>query len=538
MAFAPGAALLLAAAAQPASIDPLPASPLIIDRARSDRAPPALPSTPPPPAQGDGIARVEAGGAAVPIQGIRFEGAEVPVPVADAARAFMGQPATAATLGRLAKAMSDAYTRTPVALYTVVIPAQDMTSGAVRVQVAEGFIEDIRYPNGASPLIRAYGAKLKAEAPLTRRALERYLSLMRDIPGAKLDVQLLRGTQPGGVILSLAPTRERSDFAFGFDNRGIDALGEGQFRADAHAYGLLRDGDRTDLNLMTATNFKRYRYAALAHSTPIGADGVTASLSAGYLETRPRRSTVTGEARTMALSVNYPVIRGYRRNLTMGLALDGLNSDAALLGVVISSDRTRALRLATGYSQVAATSVVTAGATVSQGLDILGARGFEGFTDTVFTKVNARATWDRQIGKRLIMRLRASGQYSDDRLAAAERFAVGGSEFGRAFDAAILSGDRGIAGLFELAVRPALPKPMEGSEVYGFVDHARIGIRPRLFFQGAGYDLASAGAGVRIAFTTKAWLELEGARNIDSPYPGYRGDWRFNLGWRLVLGRK
>ena len=478
MAFASGAALFLAAM-QPLPVDMLPTSPLIIDRGRPDRAPQVLPPIPAPRPEGDGIARVETQGAAVPIQGISFDGAEVPVVVADAARAFIGQPATAQTLGRLARAMSDAYGRTPVALYTVVVPAQDLSSGTVRIQVAEGFIEDIRYPDSASPLLRAYGARLMAEAPLTRRVLERYLSLMRDIPGAKLDVQLLRGSKADGVILALTPTRERSDFSFGFDNRGIDALGEGQFHANAHGYSLLRDGDRTDMNLMSATNFRRYRYASLAHSTPIGTDGMNASLSAGYLETRPRRSQVTGEARTLALSVNYPVIRGYRRNLSVGLGLDGLNSDAALLGVLVSSDRTRALRLSGGYSNVSQRSVVTASAAISRGLDILGARGFEGFTDTVFAKVNARATWDQQVGKRLILRLRASGQYSDDRLAAAERFAIGGSEFGGAFDAAILSGDPGIGGHAEIAFRPTLPKRFEGTEVYGFADHARVGIAAR-----------------------------------------------------------
>ena len=537
MALLSGTALLLAAV-QPMPLDMAPTSPLIIDRGRADRAPPALPASPAPAPRQEGLARVEATGAAVPVQGIRFEGAEVPAEVGDAARPFIGQPATTRTLERLARAMSDAYARTPVALYTVVIPAQNLASGVVRVQVAEGYIEDIRYPDGASPLVRAYGARLMAEAPLTRRALERYLSLMRDIPGAKLGVDLLRGSKPGGVILSLKPTRERTDFGFGFDNRGMDALGDGQFRADARAYSLLRDGDRTDLNLMAASNLRHYRYAGLSHATPIGSDGITASLSAGYLETRPRRSTITGEARTLGLSLSYPVIRANRENLSVGLALDGLNSDSALLGVTVSSDRTRALRLSAGYSNVATKGVVSASATVSRGLDMLGARGFAGYTDTVFTKVNARANWDRQVAKRLILRLRAAAQYSDDRLAAAERFAIGGNDFGRAFDAAILSGDRGISGLAEIALRPAMPKALEGSELYVFADHARLHINPRLIYAGASYTLASAGGGVRLAAGSKAWLELEGARVTDSPWPGYGGDWRFNVGWRLALGRK
>ena len=55
------------------------------------------------------------------------------------------------------------------------------------------------------------------------------------------------------------------------------------------------------------------------------------------------------------------------------------------------------------------------------------------------------------------------------------------------------------------------------------------------FASAAKYDLASAGGGVRIAFTPRASLGLEGARVIDAPYPGYRGKWRFNISWRLNL---
>jgi hemolysin activation/secretion protein len=533
----PAATMMVAAQATP--LPPVPTAPLIIDQGRADRAPPgAIQPVPEQRARGAAdLVTVDAVGDTTPIRGIAFDGAEVPATVAAAARTFIGEPANAQTLQRLARAMSDAYEEADVALYTVVIPAQDFSTGTVRVQVAEGFVEAITYPNGASPLIRAYAERMKAQAPLSRRALQRYLSLMRDIPGAAVDARLLRGARPGGVVLALTPKRERSDFSFGFDNRNTQGLGNGQFRAEARGYSLLRDGDRTQLTLLAADDFKRYRYAAFSHMTPLGSDGMTATASLGYLETRPQNSVLTGEARTAGLSIVYPVIRGYKRNLTVSLGLDGINSDAAAFGAVISSDRTRALRLAAGYSQVGEKSVATLGGTVSRGVDMLGARGTPGFTDTTFTKLNMRATLDRQVGKRVIGRLRASGQYSRDRLAAVERFAVGGVEFGRAFDAALLSGDRGWAGLAEIALRPKLPKFLENSEIYAFIDHAEVRFNRRIGFAGARFDLASAGGGVRLVHGDRASLEVEAARHIDSPYPGFRQGWRVNIGWRLTLGR-
>src|SRR3546814_16660528 len=84
---------------------------------------------------------------------------------------------------------------------------------------AGGFGEESVCPRGASALIRAYAGRMRAEKPLSRRALERYLSLIRDIPGAKVEVALERGTKPGGVRLAITPTRKRFDASFGVDNR-------------------------------------------------------------------------------------------------------------------------------------------------------------------------------------------------------------------------------------------------------------------------------------------------------------------------------
>jgi hemolysin activation/secretion protein len=535
MAFALVAAL---SAAQAMPAPTLPPASLIIDQGRADRIQPgALPPSPTPAkaAPSGGRTEVDTPGSGTLIQRVLFEGTKVPAAVAEAGRPFLGQPASRELLGKLAKALSDAYAKSDVALYTIAVPAQDFSKGVVRIRVVEGFIERIDYPKGASPLIRAYGARLAAEKPLTRRALERYLSLMRDIAGAKIEVNLLRGAKAGGVVLSLVTSRKHSQFGFGVDNQGTGQLGRGQLTASAHGYGLLRDGDRTDLSLQSAIDLKRYRYASLAHSTPIGSDGLTASLSGGYLETRPKGTQMRGKAEIFGVSLAYPLIRGYRRNLSVSLSLDGLNSDAAILGSLASSDRTRAIRAAAGYSNASEKRAVSLGLTVSRGLDILGARSLAGISDTQFTKLNLRATIDQQIAKRVIIRARIAGQYSQDRLAAAERLAIGGTDFGRAFENAILSGDRGAAGASELAYRPKLPKKLDGSEVYGFVDGAKIRILSRLNFPGASYDLASAGGGIRLAYGGKASLQLEGARSLNAPYPGLSGDWRLNVGWTLSL---
>ncbi|WP_176599324.1 ShlB/FhaC/HecB family hemolysin secretion/activation protein [Sphingobium sp. 15-1] len=524
------AALPALAAAQP----PSTLSPPLIQQSEQPAAPNLNENPPGAPVQRAIAVDAEDSGAA--IRGIDFVGVDAPERVAQAARHFLGRPASRQTLAALARAISDAYAESDIALYTIAIPQQDLSTGQVKVLLVEGFVEDIVYPKGASPLIRAYAKRMRAEKPLSRHALERYLSLIRDIPGVKAEVALERGTKPGGVRLAITPMRKRFDASFGVDNRTQSGLGSGQLRATAQANSLLRDGDRTDLVLLGATDLKRYQYVGLSHQTPLGSDGLTLGLSGSWLRTRLKNFPVTGEAKTAGLSLSYPVIRGYKRNLTVSAGFDGLDSDAALLGAVLSSDHIRAARAAVGYSMVGDKDVLTAGLTVSRGLDILDARGTPGFTDTVFTKVAARAGYDRMLGKRFVGRLRMTGQYSADRLSGNERLAVGGPDYGRAFDTALLSGDRGVAGSFELAFRPELTSWLKGTEIYGFIDGAKVRINSRAGFAASDYGLASAGGGVRLAYASKASLGLEGARVIDPPFAGV-GDWRFNISWHWKLTR-
>lgn len=526
---------LATAAADQAGGPPQP-TPLILDQGRADRAgPPA--TAPAPLSSEEGLTSVTTAVEPAVIRGVDFGGTAVPADVAEAARPFLGKAADRATLQALAKALSDAYAKSDVALYTVAIPAQNMVDGKLVVQVAEGFIESVDFPDGSDSLLLAYAARLQAEKPLTRRLLQRYLAMMRDIPGTTVDAQLRGGTSPGGVVLVIKAKRERTDFALGFDNRGTRLLGDGQLRGEAHGYSLLRRGDRTDLTLLSGANPKRLRYASAAHSTPLGSDGATLSLSAGHLDTQQRGSPIEGDATTGGITLAWPLIRGNARNLSLSLGLDLLNSDAAAFGTLLSSDRTRALRAAAGFSDVAGRRVITASLSLSRGLDILGGRGTPGFTDITATKLNGRVTLDRQFANRIALRLRAAGQYSSDRLAPAERFAIGGGDFGRAFDQATLTGDRGYALLGELGWRPLAAGLLAGTELYAFADTAEVWIEARGPYRAANYDLASAGLGARLAVGRAAWLELEGARSVDDPYPGYRGNWRFNVAWRLALNK-
>ena len=513
--------------------------PLIIDQNRVDRAAQPVPTPVPRPEaeRGQVAAEDPAGATGVTLQQVRVEGSSIERgAIGGATQKFIGQPISPALLKQLGDAVADVYANSVVALYTVYVPSQDMAQGVVRLVVSEGYIDDVSIKGeGKNELVGRYAAKLKGERPLLKATLERYLSLIRDIPGLTVDAQLLRAGKPGAVKLALDLKRKPFTFTTSLDNRGTALLGGVQFGATATANSLIRQGDQTQVYLSTASDLEKYRYGSLSHSTPVGSEGVRVLGSFGYLRTRPTSVPIDGDARTAGLQVSYPLVRSYTRNVSLTGALDGVDSDNAVFGQTFSSEHTRAVRGAIGYVEGSAKQTLGGSATVSRGLDILEARGGP-LGELDFTKLNVRAQFDRALSDSIVLRLRASGQYSGDRLPGVEQFTLGG-EFGRAFETAIVTGDRGIAGLVELGWRPqGLPALIKGSELYGFVDGGMARYRARGTLIGQrNWELASAGLGLRTVIGGKSWVGLEGAYGIEEPFARTGDSWKLIVSWQLSL---
>ncbi|WP_343521486.1 ShlB/FhaC/HecB family hemolysin secretion/activation protein [Sphingomonas sp.] len=517
-----------------AAADPQDGSRLI-DRNRIDRPrAPAPQLKPAPPIE---RAKVKTSGTGRPIRGIRFRGAEAPRPVARAAEGFLGKPMTSETLAELAGTLSRAYGRSNVALYTIAIPEQDFANDVVEVLLTEGRIAQVEIdaPRGKHKLLAARAGRMTTEEPLTRATFERQFTLIRAMPGLTVEPRFDDPQADGALKLTLTPKQKRRKISAGFSNRGVDLTGDGQFDLNAEFYGVAGEGDQLTFGLSSASDLRRYRYAAAGYQAPLTASGLTIAANAAWLETRPRGFAGKGTAKLAGISLNYPLVRGFHRAADLSLGVDGINSDNAVLGNLIATERTRALRVAAGIADTRERRSWAVNAAASQGLDILGARVIEPFAEKRFRKVSGAASAAQAVGKGLTLRLNLSGQYSGDRLPAAERFAVGGETLGRAFDTAFLTADKGAGALGEVAVRPVKGGAFAASELYAFADRAWIGIAPRGVDPAIDLAMASAGFGGRVKFKEKAELGLEAATAIDDPYPAFDEDWRISVRWKLSL---
>ncbi len=486
----------------------------------------------------DSIARSEAGDIEpFLIRGVRFEGTDVPEAVAEAARPFIGGMATNDVLKQMAAAMSKAYEASGIAFFTVVIPEQTFENGVVRVLAAEGRVANVRLSGETEGrkhrMVTAYAERLKTGEPTQRAALERAMSLARDIPGLKIEPVLRYGAEAGTVDIDMKLDYQKPTLAFGFSNRTTRLVRDGQVSALGKAYRLLRDGDLTTMRLAAAANFKDSLQAELSHSTPIGTSGLRAEASAAYVRSRPATTAIEGDAQIYGFALTMPVIRSYKRNLIARAAFDAVNSDNAAFGSLIATERTRAARLSAAYSDSKEKTDVRLRAEVSQGVDMLDADVSTMIGEEQYTKAEIEAGLTRRLGDRGFLRLSGAAQWTDDLLPANERFSIGGAPWGRAFDIALLNADRGFGMSIENAWRPIGGGDFSKSEIYIFADYASGDVFSRFTDATATFDLGSFGAGLRAAYEDKGVLELELARPLDQPVPGFDQDWRLSVGWRF-----
>lgn len=545
------------AAAQNASPPPPPASPLeepagptgslIIDQQRADRLPAApatsRPQITPPAAQVAPAPAAPAAQAAATIRAIALQGASLPdTELRPIWEPFVGQALTQANLQALANALTRAYAESDIALPTVGIPAQTFQDGVVNVVVTEGAVGQVAITGDVQTkhlrLLKRYAAKIAEERPLHRRTLERYLSLTRDIPGLTVEPKLQPSSLPGVYVLTLDIKRRQVKPEFSVHDRGTPRLGRVQLQGSVIINSLLQQGDSTRLTLAAPTEWDPFQYVAVAHSMPIGTEGLTVTANVGYMSTRPKDQPLEGEAVTAGVTFTYPLIRGFRENLYLTAGLDGQDSDNAVFGRTISSDHTRTLRLGMSWSKAEARSVTQIAATVSQGLDILSAETDARLTDVDYRKLNLHLARNQQLSQSFVARLRATAQLSDGRLPSAEQFVLGGEPFGRAFSSAYLAGDSGMAVSGELAwiSQNLWPKSLAGSELYGFADWGEACMRSRFdgLIPSATRDLASAGVGVRLNWKRKTIFNVEGATSLENPYPENEA-WRLLFGWRSIF---
>lgn len=483
----------------------------------------ALPATP----SGEAL---PSGGAGVRLllNGVVFDGATVYA--ADEleryARGLVGREVSLAEIYGVADAVTARYRNDGYILSRAIVPPQRIRDGVVRIQVVEGFLDEVRLEGaaaGASSLPAAYAEHMRAARPLNAEALERYLLLMNDLPGTVAKGILAPSERtPGAATLTALLERQPVEFVAGVNNRGSRQLGPWQADLDLDLNSALGGDERFNLRAARTLGNDELGYLALAYSQPLGTEGTTLEMSASTARSNPGRAAggdpiglagnLQTDSRTWSLGLQHPLLRSRAQNLRLRAAFganDGEQDYGDLPGFASTEDRVRALRLGATYDLLDRwRGVSLLDVELSQGLDVLDASAADdpevsrpGASPT-FTKVALYASRLQSLAPQWSLLVAAQGQYAANALLVAEQFGVGGERFGRAYDASEILGDSGIAGKLELRYAGDGNGWLPAYTAYAYYDVGQVWIRnPGVDLAGgtlpARQSLAAAGAGLR-----------------------------------------
>lgn len=438
---------------------------------------------------------------------------------------FAGRPLDRAELRRLTDAVANHARARGYILATAWIPEQALTGGVLRVNVDEGGIDEIRIEGSDDPVIRRQLERLLAIRPLTLAALQREVLLADDTSGVW--IRKTRFERDGGRRILVVDAR-RQDFGGSvlLATDGTKPVGPIRARIDLDANGLISPRDRVDLSFSTTPldpdelAFFSARYSVVVNDagTLLGAFGSWSRTEPGaYLAARE----LLGESWQGGVRMRHPLLRGQRRSLWLEASAEVQDLAQDSFGTLARHDRIALARLGFyGFGPLAG-GTLQGRATVSQGLDILGATALgDPLASRLdagpgFTTLTWWLNWRRSLAPRVSLSLAANGQLSTDPLLIAESFALGGNAFLRGYDFAQAIGDEGVAGVGELRYDwPRAFGAVQHLQLYAFADGGMVSN----LAGGRGDDtLASSGAGLRADVTRNLDFDLEVAVPLTDP---------------------
>lgn len=485
---------------------------------------------------------------------LRIEGAFDDVSAAGAPR---GQTTVAAVYAYAAQ-MQQAYLDAGYPLARVIVPAQELDQrGVVTIRVIDGYIEALNLdavPERARNRVAQVLQPLVGKRRPRSSEIERRLLIAGDTAGLALRTTLTAGTAVGGAALVLTGAHDPIAGVLAVDDRVSEAYGGFQIAASVALNSPWGGGEQAFLTLAGYPDDEffnseaRRRYVAFGLSTPIGADGLSASVAFDHSVTHPggkvKALRLESEYQRIGVGVSYPVVRARTANLFVNANLDHVREtqDTLITGtaVPLSEDRLTALRLGLDASaRLLGEGHGGLHVELSRGLDIFDARTAEDATvmkplsrqgaDAEFTRLELEGGAEFPVASGVSIFVGASAQHSfNDPLLRSEQFSPVGPNGISGPPPSELIGDWGGAARVELRWPMRNDKVFAAPYLFGAAAETRLEEPSAL--ERDRTDARAFGAGVRLStppdeFGRSAFAFGIEASTLDTNDPNLHNGW-------------
>ncbi|HYC05029.1 MAG TPA: ShlB/FhaC/HecB family hemolysin secretion/activation protein [Azospirillaceae bacterium] len=441
-------------------------------------------------------------------------------------RDLLREDATLADAYALRDRLAARYRADGYVLAQVVIPPQYIRQGVVTLRVSEGHVDEVKLEGAEGALAERLGAlfaPVAAERPLRLATLERAVLLADELGGVAVRTILRPGTETGASQLLVLAEPTGIDWALAADNRGTSAIGRVQMDASLVAGNLFGDLGETSLRTVLTPQVEELRYLEAAHRTPLPG-GSALVLEGRRTWSEPgdavRDFGIDSDNLTVRTALVHPLLRTRAESLLAELTGTLRDGDTRSLGTDLSSDRVRYLTATLSWdladrwggrsvaALAASRGFEALGASERGGADLSRAGGRPDFTRLVLTAERRQEIWGP-----VALLAGVSAQWAPHQLLSAEEFGVGGAQYGRAYDASEITGDKGFAARVELQVSPGPPPALDLLQFYASLDGGRV-YNYETGDRGGVAALLSAAVGLRLA-KGGFYLDLQMAKPLN-----------------------
>jgi hemolysin activation/secretion protein len=508
-----------------------------IEQQQRDSLPPqAAPQFVPPPAL------ESLGGVEVTVDEFRFAGNSLLTTeqLAPSVTSFIGHPLDFAELQNAAVAVATAY-RQAGWIVRVYLPAQDVTSGTVTIQVVEARFGEVLFEGDATrvstpQLKRFVGRAQAANAPVNADDLDRSLLLINDLPGVVATGRLVAGDSQSATDLVLAvEDGPLVDGELILDSAGARFTGSERIIARASLNNRAGLGDRVDALLLHSEGSN---YLRAGYSLPAGSRGWRIGATASRLEydlvlSEFAALDARGSSGAVGVEASYPLWRSRLKNLYLSVGGDNRRFDNESVGVTTTDYSVQSATVGlygNRFDSFHGGGATNAGVSMIQGrVDLSGspneaADAASTRTGGSFTKWRFSASRLQVLTERVSLFASLEGQIANENLDSSEKLYLGGSQGVRAYPEDEAGGSEGMIGSLEARARLS-----SNFRLTGFYDWGRVRVYEDNDFAGAPEleRVALKGAGVTLAWVSNRGLSVQGTlarRSGNNPNPTSTGD--------------
>ncbi len=424
-------------------------------------------------------------------------------------------------------------------LTSVYVPAQQINSGSILLEVIEGRLGSIRIDGDldsyTQPFLIRQVDELKPGEIIDDKTLEKETLLLDDLPGLTARAVISPGQEYGTSDVIFKTEEDRFSGVFSANNFGRKSIGEKRIEAGLLIANPIWQGDQLNLSLIAAED-SRMLYGRADYDALVNTQGTRLGFSYSAFNydvdtsqlALPAGSTLDGSGETFVIRATHPLLRGIRNNLN--LTVDVRRSETSEGGNISVRPDTgiNLLEIFVGwdhlYHDYARTQFTGGVITNFKKRSQLTDSSSQKFKLTLDLR-HYQPFWEHWF---VIAHLQ--GVYSPDPLVDVEKFRIGGQGSVRAFPSAEVAGDKGGAISLDIGKNFILSDKLVLSPRI-FVDSGKV-FRIQPVGVSSSESLSGYGAGATLQIAGQHNIDLEVVEPISNRQSSDNRDTRLWLSYR------